>query len=128
MKNEIRDLAKDYYVEKGYSIPTILDLLDGKVTKKTVYNWRDEDKWIDLRRAKIKKSDIMKEKLEDLVMSAINEAEANPNPRTFFAVAKIIASYKAFSTTKFEEQEETESGEKTITPETIEKVSKLLGL
>lgn len=129
MKLDHYEEAKEYFVEHGYSIPTIVKLMKSKVSRKTIYNWANENNWEDLRRKKITRKESLEEDLWDLTQKAISEAKVNPDARTLFAVAKMVGVLKTLQGVKLSDEEEIENKPKNITKQTLETIEKeILGL
>lgn len=127
----IKHQAKDYYVVHGFSIDTILKILDRKVSRKTLYNWKNNDSWDEARKAQLKKGETLKEELYDLVQQAIKEAKTNLTASNIFSVAKLLAAYRSAHSVSIDEAPIKDESDKPkqITPETIEKIEKeILGL
>lgn len=137
MKKE-RLMARDYFVENGFTMKTIETLMDGQVTKKTLYNWRNNEDgtdangtWDEQRKAKIQKYDNLKDDILDLAVLAVREAKTNPDSRSIFAVAKILGALKIYKTLNMEDEMKVpDSGDdkdKKVDPNKIvEEVEKLL--
>ncbi|MGK9367537.1 phage terminase small subunit-related protein [Melioribacter sp. Ez-97] len=126
----VREKAKQLFVENGLSMDTIVKLLDGEVSRKTLYNWRKQDGWDDLRKAKVERTAKLRERLERLLEAAITDAETNLNPRSIFAVGKLVAALRAseyvnFSDEKLEKERNVKQG---LSPENLEKLEKELGV
>ncbi len=91
----VREKAKQLFIDNGLSMATIVKMLEGDVSRKTLYNWRDEDNWNELRRAKVERTAKLRERLERLLENAITDAETNLNPRSIFAVGKLVAALRS---------------------------------
>lgn len=132
MNPSIKQKAKDFYVVHGFAIDTILKLMEGEVSRKTLYNWKNDDRWDDERKAQLKKAENLKTELYELLQQAIREAKTNPTSSNIFSVAKLMASYLQavkVEQTEIPEKEAEEDKPKQITPETVEKIKKeILGL
>lgn len=130
MKIDHYEEAKEYFVEHGYSIPTIVKLMKGKVSRKTIYNWSNENNWEELRRKKVSRKDTLEEDLWDLTQQAIQEAKTNPDARTLFAVAKMVGVLKTLQGVKLTSDEDEDPAKpKNITAQTLETIEKeILGL
>lgn len=91
----VREKAKQLFVDSGLSMDTIVKMLDGDVSRKTLYNWRKDDNWDEVRKAKIERTAKLRERLEKLLEAAITDAETNLNPRSIFAVGKLVAALRS---------------------------------
>lgn len=126
----VREKAKELFVENGFGIDTILTVLDGEVSRKTLYNWRKEDRWGELRILRLKKQQTRRERLEALLDKLIDEAEVSTNPRLIFSIGKIIASLRSSSTFEFteEKKEKEDSVKKGLTEENLKELETKLGV
>lgn len=132
MKDLLREQAKDLYVNSGFGIDTILNVLENSPSRKTLYNWKNEDNWDELRRNQFKRNEDIKEDLYELTLQAINEARTNPSPRNLFAVAKMVGVLKTLQTIKLDDDEESaeeKNKPKAISPDTIKMIERdILGI
>jgi hypothetical protein len=126
----VREKAKELFVENGFGIDTILTVLDGEVSRKTLYNWRKEDRWGELRILRLKKQQTRRERLEALLDKLIDEAEVSTNPRLIFSIGKIIASLRTSSAFEFteEKKEKEDSAKKGLTEENLKELETKLGV
>ena len=125
----LKEKVKELFVEKGLSIESILTMVNG-VSRKTLYNWRNEDEWDALRKSRIEKKTRIRDRLEALLERAISEAEANPTASNLFAVGKAMeavrkASYVDFSDEKSEADAELKKG---LTPERVKEIESKFGV
>jgi len=129
--------ARDYFVEQGFSIPTILSIMEGRVTKKTLYNWRNnsdgkdsDGPWDDQRKAKIELISSLKENAIKLAISTMEEAltsRTKTNVNIAFKALGILKSYQALDMDKFIPVDEVEEEAKKVDPaKIVEQVEKLL--
>ncbi len=130
MKNRMRELARDYFVKHGYSPDTICSLLPEKVSRKTIYNWKNEDNWDELRKRAIKKSIDLEERIYDLLDTALNNAIASPTPKNTLALARVYGLYKSIDVVRKEiDKEETkEEKPKRLSETTLALLEQRLGL
>jgi len=132
MKLEMKEQAKDFYVKHGFTIATILKVMEGEVTRKTLYNWKEKDNWDELRRKELKESESFIDDLKELARAAIRNAKADPTARNIFAAAKAIGALKTFKDVKpiiDEVPEEEVNKPRAISEETFEKLEQeLFGL
>lgn len=90
--------AERLYVNQGLSIDAILGILEGKISRKTLYNWKIEGRW-DEKREKHQEFEIeIADGLRNLVRKTLTEALANPS-RT-----SILAFKQAFSVAKMADE------------------------
>lgn len=134
-KADYRSEAWELYVKKGLSLDTIFRILpDGAVSRKTLFNWRDEGKWDEARRAYFNRATSFEESLWGLAENYARAAEENPDPQLAYALGSlmnaIMANQKLAAAKKSEAlqtEETTAKKTETISPETIAKIQELLG-
>lgn len=119
--------AKNYYVVKGYSIDTIAALMKGKTQKRVLNLWRKNTGWDEERRKRLASGLSIREDITSLVQSAIDQAKADPSSANLTAVARMIGTLKTLSSVRLDNEEEKVKN-KSISPETIAHIEKLLGL
>jgi DNA-binding transcriptional MocR family regulator len=127
----VKEKAKELFVINGFSMDTILTMLNGEVSRKTLYNWRKEDNWEEQRKDRAVRTKNRIERLEALLDQAINQAEVNITPGGLFAIGKLITALKSANFIDFSDEKEKniDDGPKEITPETILKIRRdVLGL
>ncbi|HOJ19599.1 MAG TPA: hypothetical protein PLT92_13640 [Ignavibacteriaceae bacterium] len=124
----VREKAKELFVQNGFSMDTILTMLEGEVSRKTLYNWRKEDNWEELRKNIVAKKQNRRERLEALLDRHIEQAEINLNPGTLFAIGKLITALKSANYIDFTDEiaERDENNKKGLTKENLEKIEKEL--
>lgn len=124
----VREKAKELFVQNGFSMDTILTMLDGEVSRKTLYNWRKVDNWDELRKNIAVKKQNRRERLEALLDRYIEQAEINLNPGTLFAIGKLITALKSANYIDFTDElaERDENNRKGLTKENLEKIEKEL--
>jgi DNA-binding transcriptional MocR family regulator len=124
----IREKAKELFVQNGFSMDTILTMLDGEVSRKTLYNYRKEDKWDELRKNIVARKQNRRERLEALLDRYIEQAEVNLNPGTLFAIGKLITALKSANYIDFTDEiaERDENNKKGLSKENLEKIEKEL--
>jgi len=126
----VKEKAKQLFVENGLSMDTIVKLLDGEVSRKTLYNWRKIDNWDELRKSKVERTIKLRERLEKLLEAAITDAETNLNPRSIFAVGKLVAALRASEYVNFsdEKNEKEENIKKGFSEDNLKQLEKELGV
>ncbi len=126
----LKEKAKEMFVINGFSMDTIVTMLDGEVSRKTLYNWRNQEDWDEQRRERVKRVVGRREQLEAAIDEAIVEYMASKDPKCLFAVGKATAALKMMSTFEFtEEKKEKETNKKQgFTEETLKEIESKLGL
>lgn len=135
-KESLRKEAYDLYVKKGLSLDTIFRILpDGTVSRKTLYNWRDEGNWGDARRAYFNRAASFEESLWGLAENYAKAAEATPDPQLAYAIGSLMsalqANQKLAQAKKSEaigEEDDSKPKSNVITLETINKIREMLGV
>jgi hypothetical protein len=128
MKSQLREEARELFVEHGFSIESIRNVLKSSVSRKTLYNWKKEDGWDEKRKWHLKKTESLKDDIYELTRQAVEQAKADPSARTLFAVAKMVGVLKQLQTVKLPNEEKEDNKPKGITEETINEIEKLLGI
>jgi hypothetical protein len=129
--------AKKLYVESLFSLETIIKVLSKKVSRKTLYNWKnnydglDEADWDKLRGQKFSEAKNIKEGLREVIKALIEEIKVDPkNAMLHFALPKYLTSFRYYDDFEnlFKEMnnEEKTDAKKLITPETIKQVDEYL--
>lgn len=133
-KEALRKEAYELYVKKGLSLDTIFRILpDGAVSRKTIFNWRDDGKWDDARRAYFNRAASFEESLWGLAENYARAAEVSPDPQLAYAIGSLmsaIVSNQKLAQVKKQEvaaEEEQPKKDNTISPETIAKIQEILG-
>lgn len=124
----LREKAKELFIQNGFSIDTILTMMDGEVSRKTLYNWSKEDGWKELRKNSVAKKQNRRERLEALLDKYIEQAEINLNPGTLFAIGKLMTALKSANYIDFTDElaEREENNKKGLSKENLEKIEKEL--
>lgn len=129
MKNAVLyEEAKRLYVTQGLSIDAIVELLRSKVSRKTLYNWKNANNWDEQRRAYIKENEDLQEEIKAIARIAIKEAKANPTPHNIYAVAKALSALKLMQGIQVEDNDDN-SKVKNISKDTIDFIqNEILGI
>ena len=136
MKN-LRLIARDYFVESGFTVPTILSILEGKVTKKTLYNWRNnidgsdpKGTWDEQRAEKIQLVSSIKENALLAAVSALQELVVTKNKTNYQNAQKALGILKVYQSLDFDKlipvSEVEEDGKKLDPAKLVAEVEKLL--
>jgi hypothetical protein len=125
----LREKAKEMFVVNGFSMDTIQTMLP-EVSRKTLFNWRKQDNWEELRRARVVKSSTRRERLEASLDRALDELEVVFDPKLVFAVGKIIAALKSSSTFEFTEERKAKDNrkEREMSEDTWKEIEERFGL
>lgn len=98
MKNAaLYEEAKRMYVTEGMSVDAIVELLQNKVSRKTIYNWKGEHNWDEQRRQYLGTTADIRTELLEITRNAIREAKVSPTPHNIYAVVKALSALKIIS-------------------------------
>lgn len=97
--------AQRLYVQEGLSLDAIVEVLGGKVSRRTLYNWKIQGDWDEKRRNYLKQTEDIQSQLTKLAQIAMKEALANPTPHNIYAVMKAISALKMWQGVKVIEEE-----------------------
>ncbi len=124
----IVEKAEELFVVKGFSMETILTMLGGEISRKTLYNIRNRNKWEEKRRERIVKTQNRRERLESALDRLLDEFETKPDPKLIFSIGKLVAALKSSSTFQFTEEKKGKDEEikKGYSKENLEKLEKEL--
>ena len=100
----LKEKAKDMFVINGFSMDTIEKVLDGDVSRKTLYNWRKQEDWETLRRQRAVRTAGRRERLEAALDRALDELETVFDSKLVFSIGKLVAALKSSSTFEFTEE------------------------
>src|SRR3990167_6222658 len=125
----LKEKAKEMFVVNGFSMDTIQTMLP-EVSRKTLFNWRKQESWEELRRARSVKSSTRRERLEAALDRALDELEVVFDPKLIFAVGKIVAALKSSSTFEFTEEKKVKDNkkERDMSEETWKEIEERFGL
>ncbi|MEW6115371.1 MAG: hypothetical protein AB1553_00520 [Nitrospirota bacterium] len=122
------DEAKRLYVQEGLSLDAIVGILGGKVSRKTLYNWKIAGQWDEKRREYLNQTKDMYEEIIEIARLTIKEAKANPTPHNIYAMSKAIAALKQYQGVKVLEDETTPKERKGLTEDAVKEIETELGL
>ncbi|MCX8009880.1 MAG: DUF1804 family protein [Ignavibacteria bacterium] len=118
--------AKRLYVYDGLSIDAIVEILKNNVSRKTLYNWKNDYNWDVQRKKYLQQTEDLHTELLEIAKNAIKKARANPTPHNIYAVAKAISCLKLMQGIELKDDSDEP---KSIKPETIEFIQKtILGI
>ncbi len=126
----VEQKAEEMFVVNGFSMDTICKVLDGQVSRKTLYNLRNKNKWDDKRRQRAVTTKNRRERLEAQIDRALDELEVVFDPKLVFAIGKLVAALKSSNTFDFTEDKKAKEDTKQsgISPDTWDKIEERLGL
>jgi len=125
----LREKAKEMFVTNGFSMDTIQTMLP-EISRKTLYNWRETEKWEDQRRSRVERTKSRRERIEALIDRLLDEAGVKVDPKLIFSIGKLVTALKSTNTFEFTEEKKVESDKKEqgISDDTWNKIEERLGL
>ncbi|KAF0145101.1 MAG: hypothetical protein FD156_1212 [Nitrospirae bacterium] len=122
------DEAKRLFVREGFSIDAILGMLDKKVSRKTLFNWKVDGQWEAKRKEYLEQTKEIKTQLKDLVDLTLKNATANPTPKNILALLRSIQAYESYGGIRpsFEGTADEKGGKDNFSPENLKKVSETI--
>jgi uncharacterized protein YjcR len=127
MKNAaLYEEAKRLYVNEGFSLDAIVELLKKQVSRKTLYNWKIKNNWDAQREKYLKENEDLQNEIREIARVAIKEAKANPTPHNIYAVVKALSALKLMQ--GIDSGTEPLDKPKEISNETIKFITDMLGI
>ena len=120
--------AKRLFVVEGFSLDAIVGMLDGKVSRKTLFNWKVQGEWEAKRREYLNQTKDMYQDLLELARQMIREAKANPTSKNVMAAFRVAAGLLPKDGTRIIEEETTQKERKGLTEEAVKEIESKLGL
>ena len=119
------------HVDEGLSLPAVCEVMEGKVSRRTLYHWAEQGNWTAKRKKKLASQAELGEELETIARVAIAEYKANPTPGRMFAAVKAISTLEQLKTqaAATPDPQQDEAGARQITGELIAQIQKeILGV
>jgi transposase len=124
--------AERRYVQEGMGLDAIVGILGKNVSRKTLYNWKEQYDWDGRRRAFLEQTKDLRSQLYEYAMQRFQEARTNPSIKAFkLAMMAFEAVVKygdknllAAETTP----EQREQMKKMLSPESMDFIKSLYGL
>lgn len=122
--------AKRLFVVEGFSLDAIVGMLDKKVSRKTLFNWKREGEWDAKRKEYLAQSVGLRQQLKEIVDVTVKEAKAHPTSKTIRAMFQALVALDRYSGMKLgkgdDGEDEQKDMAKTLSPETLEYIKKAL--
>jgi len=122
--------AKRLFVVEGFSLDAIVGMLDKKVSRKTLYNWKTQGEWEKKRKEYLEQSIDLRDQLKDIVDITVKEAKARPTSKNIRAMFQALATLDRYSGMKLGKgdspEDEPKDLVKTLSPETLDYIKKAL--
>jgi len=121
--------AKRLFVVEGFSLDAIVGMLDKKVSRKTLFNWKKEGEWEAKRKEYLEQTKDLGGQLKDIVDVAVKEAKARPTSKSIRAMFQALVAWEKYNNMKFGKGDTPEAEKdvaKTLSPETLDYIKKAL--
>lgn len=122
--------ARRRYVEDGLSLDAIVGLLGKKISRKTLYNWKDQYGWDAKRKAFLEQHQDLKLQLIQLAQQVFNEAKANPTGKNIKRMLLMFAAVDKYGDasllTKDQTPDQKEKLKNLYSPELLEHIQKVI--
>lgn len=86
--------AKRLYVNNGIALDTIESMLENKVTRRTLHNWKSDGKWDDKRKRYLSEQEDLSDMVMAIAKTCAQNAAADPNPKNMLALLRAITALK----------------------------------
>ena len=122
--------ARRLFVREGFSIDAIVGMLNNKVSRKTLFNWKIDGQWENKRKEYLEQTKEIKTQLKDLVGLTLKNAERKATPKNILALLRSIQAYESYGGIQpsFEDATEKKGDKEKFSPETIETIKAMYGL
>jgi len=111
------DEAKRLFVQDGFSLDAIVGMLNSKVARKTLYNWKTQGDWETKRKNYLEETKDLHDEIAEIARLTIKEAKARPTPKNLLAMCRAISALKNYEGVKLLEDETTEAQREGLTKE-----------
>ncbi|MCK9420225.1 MAG: hypothetical protein M0R70_12685 [Nitrospirae bacterium] len=121
--------ARRNYVEEGLGLDSIVGLFEGKVSRKTLYNWKEQFEWDAKRKAFLDHNVDRKTQVIELENQLFNEVKANPTSKNIKRwLLLLVASDKYGGTPKIKDDspDQKEKLDKLYSPELLDHIKHAL--
>ena len=82
--------AKRLYIEQGMSLDTIVNVLKGNVSRKTLFNWKTEHKWDEAAKARKETNLNLQDNAIDMLNTALQQYQNEHNSKNLKDVETAI--------------------------------------
>ena len=89
------DEAQRLYVNQGMTLDAIEGILEEKITRRTLFNWKEEGNWDSKRERYLAETADLDELMRQVAKTALTRAAADPSPKNVLAMARAVAALKA---------------------------------
>ncbi len=92
------DQARRWFVEEGLSLDSIVGMLDGKVSRKTLYNWSQKFDYDGKRKAFLENNEDRRAQVITLERQLFNEVKTNPTSKNIKRWLLLLAAVDKYGT------------------------------
>lgn len=121
--------AKRLFVIEGFSLDAIVGMLDKKVSRKTLFNWKTEGEWDAKRKEYLAQRVDLTDQLRDIADLAVKEAKARPTSKSIRAMLQALVAWEKYNNMKVgktETPDDVSTTAKQLSPETLDYIKKAL--
>lgn len=86
--------AQRLYVKQGFGLTAIEGMLDGKVTRRQLHNWRDDGKWDEKKKRYLEEQESLSDMVKKIVVTCAKNALQQPTPKNLLALSRALAAAK----------------------------------
>lgn len=123
------DEAQRLYVNEGLSLDAIVGVLAGRVSRKTLYNWKAQGDWDTKRKNYLKETKDLYSQLLEIARRMLKETLANPTSKNVNAAFNAVSRLLPKDGTRIIEEETTAAERKGLTEEAVKQIEKeVLGI
>jgi hypothetical protein len=125
--------AKRLYVQEGLGLDTIVGMLGKNVSRKTLYNWKEEFEWDKKRKAFLDQNEDRRTQVIALEQLLFNEVKSNPTSKNIKRWLLLLAAVDKYGTpdslkVKDDSPERKEQIKRDLPPEALDYIKSLYGL
>ncbi len=125
------DEAKRLFVTQGFGLTAIEGMLDGKVTRRQLHNWKTDGRWDEKRKSYLEQQEDLSDMVKKIVWTTARKALTEPNPKNLLAFTRALAAAKendALSLLTAKDNGEEEAQEKDIQAAVAQAVKDIMGV
>ncbi len=127
------DEAQRLFVQEGLGLDAIMGILENKVSRKTLFNWKVDGQWEEKRQAFLDQNKDRRTQVIQLEKQLFNEVKANPtskNIKRWLLLLAAVDKYGADDSLKIKDDtpERREQIKKELPPEALDYIKSLYGL
>ncbi len=125
--------ARRLYVQEGLSLDAIVGMLGKNISRKTLYNWKEQFEWDAKRKAFLDQNEDRRTQVIELERQLFNEVKANPTSKNIKRWLLLLAAVDKYGTPdslkiKEDSPEMREQIKKNVPPEVLDYIKSLYGL